>query len=121
MTLVQIFIIVVAILTIIVTAIARPVLNLPTVSMTLRDWAKVWTWVPFVTGFLAAHWYGPVTHHWQYASVVWLIPLLGIVIGLDVWCLKKNIVKTKILHWRWPLWWVIPGMVCGLIFWPQIG
>ena len=121
MTPIQIYIIIVAVVTVTMTAIARPILRTHTVSMALRDWAKTWTWIPFVFGFLLGHWFGPVNYHWEYASVVWLIPLLGIVIGLDVWCLKKNIVKTKILHWRWPLWWVFPGMVSGLIFWPQIG
>jgi len=92
--------------------------GLPTESMVLRDWARNWSILPFVAGFLLAHWFlplkTPIGGAWGYA-----LPIFALLIGIDLY---MNLVHPNYYPaWRYPMIYAILGIPTGALLWAQRG
>lgn len=90
-----------------------------TESMVLRDWARDWTALPYMAGFLSGHWFGPrqqvdVSQWWIALAI--LIALLAIDV---VWNVKFN--SIPIPAWRYSLIYFMAGIPIGMYLWGQPG
>ncbi len=92
--------------------------GLPTESMVLRDWARNWTILPFIAGFLLAHWFAPVrspiVSAWGYA-----LPIFGVLFAIDLY---MNLAQPgHYPAWRYSLWYALAGVPAGIFLWAQPG
>lgn len=91
----------------------------PTESMVLRDWARSWTLLPFVAGFLLGHWFGPRQDPsfsaWAYALPIMALLLVGDVVW-NVW-----FSSGEVPWWRYSLWYALAGIPAGMYLWGQPG
>ena len=92
--------------------------GLPTESMVLRDWARNWSILPFVAGFLLAHWFAPlrtpIGGAWGYA-----LPIFAILLGIDIY---MNLAHPGYYPaWRHSLWYALAGIPTGMLLWAQPG
>lgn len=92
-------------------------LGQPTESSVLRDWARDWTILPFIAGFLLTHWFAPRPHA-DVSGWMWALPIMVVLLGIDVYW---NIWGTGIPAWRYSLWYALLGMPVAILLWPQPG
>jgi hypothetical protein len=93
-------------------------LGQPTESSVLRDWARDWSILPFIAGFLVGHWFAPR----QIVDVsVWtfMLPVFAILIIIDLIMYFKY--SGYYPGWRYSLWYVLLGIPFGMYIWGQPG
>lgn len=88
----------------------------PTESMILRNWGLDWTLLPFIAGFLLAHWFAPVK---QYNQSAWMyaLPIFALLLSVDLFMYFKHSGYYPV--WRYPLWYALAGIPTGILLWPQ--
>jgi hypothetical protein len=91
----------------------------PTESMVLRDWARDWTVLPFIAGFLSAHWFAP-RQNVSWSAWGFALPILGaLLIGDLIWNLK--FAQNPIPWWRFSFIYFALGTPVGCYLWGQPG
>lgn len=100
-------------------------LGQPTESAVLRDWARDWTLLAFVAGFLLGHWFGPRVHA-DVSGWMWALPIFFVLFVLDLgwvtWAKARWAAQgLKDPWWRWSLWYALLGIPAGIWLWPQPG
>lgn len=112
------YIIAVAVLTIVITANAGK-LGLPTVSMTFRDRGWYFSLLPFMGGFLVAHYWFPwflKSKPWGFGWM-WSIPCF---VGLLAYDLIWYHMGMPWDHWiRYPGIYFVLGLPAGFFMWSQ--
>ena len=88
----------------------------PTESTVIRDWGWKFNTFAFTAGFLIGHWFLPRKvvsfTAWGYA-----LPILGGLMAFDIFWMIKY--KSERRWFRWPGWWALIGIPCGMFLWGQ--
>lgn len=92
-------------------------LGQPTESSVLRDWARDWTLLPFMAGFLLTHWFAPRVN----ANVSGWMFAIPFMVGLTALDLYWNIKGLAPVWWRYSMLYAFLGMPVGFFLWPQPG
>lgn len=93
-------------------------LGQPTESMVLRDWARDWTILPFIAGFLLGHWFGP-RQNVSYSAWGFCLPIMITLLIVDIVMNLKYSGQT--FAWRYSLWYALAGIPVGMYLWGQPG
>lgn len=86
-----------------------------TESMILRDGAKRWNILPFIVGFLGAHWFLPKKKP-SISGWMWALPIMT---GLFVTDFIFFFGGYGNPWWRYPGLWFALGIPAGFYLWPQ--
>ena len=92
-------------------------LGQPTESQVLRDWARDWTLLPFIAGFLVGHWFAP-RQVVSYSAWGFCLPIFGILLAIDIYFNVKQLAPPA---WRYSLFYALAGIPVGMYLWGQPG